>query len=79
MAKYEVKKETRERVNRIFDDLEDYLQFCKDFGYRYDEADLYSQRNYVWRQYTKYQQGKPIKDNWANNKDATVVRNGRAA
>ena len=78
MAKYESKKETRDRVNKIFDDLADYLKFCKDYGYRYDEADLYSQRNYVYRQYTKFLAGKPIKDNWAA-KNTTVVRNGSAA
>jgi hypothetical protein len=77
MAKYEFKKETRDRVNQIFNDLEDYLKFCKDYGYRYDESDLYSQRNYVWRQYTKFLAGKPIKDNWAA-KNTTVVRNSSA-
>ena len=27
MARYETKKENRDRVNRIFDDLEDYFKF----------------------------------------------------
>ena len=59
------KNETKNmRVNQIFDDLEDYLKFCKEYGYRYDEAELYSQRSYVYRQYTKFVNGKPIKDNW---------------
>ena len=66
------------RVNQIFDDLEHYLEFCKDYGYRYDEADLYSQRSYVYRQYTKFMTGKPIKDNWAA-KNTTVIRNGNRA
>jgi hypothetical protein len=28
------------RVTEIFNDLEQYEEFCKDYGYRYNEADL---------------------------------------
>jgi len=62
MARNEYK--SNHRVNQIFDDLENYLDFCKTYGYRYDEADLYSSRSYVFRQYTKFLQGKPVKDQW---------------
>ena len=62
MARNEYK--SNNRVNQIFEDLENYLDFCKTFGYRYDEADLYNGRSYVFRQYTKYLQGKPVKDQW---------------
>jgi len=62
MAKTENK--SNNRVNQIFDDLENYLDFCRTFGYRYDEADLYSSRSYVYRQYTKFLSGKPVKDQW---------------
>ncbi len=55
---------SNERVHAIFDDLEQYQNFCRDFGYRYDEADLYNNRSYVFRQYTKFLQGKPVKDQW---------------
>ena len=67
MAKFEGKRDNR--VNQIFDDLERYLDFCKSYGYRYDEADLYSQRSYVYRQYSKFLAGKPVKDNWAANSE----------
>ena len=30
------------RVHAIFDDLDQYLRFCQDFGYKYNEADLYN-------------------------------------
>lgn len=33
------------RVAQIFEDLENYLMFCQDFGYRYDEATLYDMRD----------------------------------
>jgi hypothetical protein len=52
------------RVNQIFDDLESYLNFCRDHGYKFDEADLYSNRSYIYRQYTKFIQGKPVKNMW---------------
>ena len=65
MAKFENKRDNR--VNQIFDDLEGYLDFCKSYGYRYDEADLYNQRSYGYRQYSKFLAGKPVKDNWAAN------------
>ena len=53
------------KVQKVFEDLEKLLQFCKDYGYRYDEADLYSNRSYVWRQYTKFVSGKEVKDQWS--------------
>lgn len=52
------------RVRQIFDDLEKYLEFCQDFGYKYDEADLYNQRSYVFRQFAKFASGKFAKDQW---------------
>jgi len=53
------------RVNQIFDDLEVYLNFCRDYGYKFDEADLYNNRSFAFRQFTKYLAGKPCKDMWA--------------
>lgn len=55
------------RVAQLFEDLENYLEFCKDFGYRYDEATLYDMRDYAYRQFTKQVQGKQAKDCWTEN------------
>jgi|TARA_B110000503_G_C6789551_1_gene266709 hypothetical protein len=55
------------RVTQIFEDLENYLGFCVDFGYKYNEAELYDQRSYVYRQYTKYATGKVARDQWQEN------------
>lgn len=56
---------TNPRVAAIFDDLERYLDFCRDFGYRYDEADLYNWKSYAFQQFSKYCQGKTAKDMWS--------------
>lgn len=60
------------RVTQLFADLEDYLRFCKEFGYRFDEAELYKDRSYVWRQYSKFLAGKPVKDMWVENSKSPV-------
>lgn len=62
MAKPEIK--ANPRVREIFNDLEPYLDFCRDYGYVYDEKDLYNNKSYTYRQFTKYLQGKTVRDNW---------------
>ena len=62
MAKSNVRPNPR--TVQVFNDLDKYRNFCKEFGYRYDEADLYSNRSYVWRQYGKHLAGKEVKDQW---------------
>ena len=62
MAKPEIKPNPR--VNQIFEDLEKYLEFTRNFGYKFNESELYDNKSYVYRQFTKYLQGKPVKDNW---------------
>lgn len=57
-------KNSLSRVKQIFDDLDNYRNFCRDHGYRFDEADLYSQRSYVYRQYQKFTSGKSVKNQW---------------
>ena len=52
------------RVVEIQDDLEKLLEFCQDYGYRYNEADLYNFKSYAWQQYNKYSQGKNAKNMW---------------
>jgi len=55
------------RVHQLFEDLEKYLEFCQDYGYKYDEATLYDMRSYVFRQFNKYMTGKYAKDSWAED------------
>lgn len=63
MAKVEIKE--NQKVKQIFDDLEEFLNFCKDYGYSFDEKDLYSNKSYAYRQFLKFTSGKDVKDNWA--------------
>jgi hypothetical protein len=62
MAKIAIKPNPR--VTEIFEDLDHYRDFCVDYGYRYNEADLYNFRSYAWQQYSKYSQGKNAKNMW---------------
>jgi hypothetical protein len=62
MAKVHIKPNPR--VNLIFNDLEKFLEFCQDFGYKYNESDLYNWKSYAWQQFNKLTSGKPVKDMW---------------
>jgi hypothetical protein len=53
-----------EQLNKIFQDLENYLEFCRDYGYKYDESTLYNMRSYVFQQYMKHAGGKSAKNIW---------------
>ena len=57
-------KNSLSRVTQIFNDLDKYRNFCREHGFRFDEADLYSQRSYVYRQFQKFVTGKPVKNQW---------------
>jgi hypothetical protein len=59
-------KETK-TTHQVFQDLDNYLNFCRAFGYKFDEADLYSQRSYAYRQYSKFASGKHARDMWAQD------------
>ena len=52
------------KVREIFEDLEVFLEFCQDYGYRYNELDLHNFKSYAWQQFSKYSQGKNAKNMW---------------
>jgi hypothetical protein len=62
MAKPQIK--SNPKVTAILEDLEQFLDFCVEYGYRYNEADLYNFKSYAWQQYNKYIQGKNAKNMW---------------
>jgi hypothetical protein len=78
MAKHNTK--TVSRVTQVFEDLDKYRNFCRDHGYKFDEADLYNSRSYVFRQFQKFVAGKPVKNQWEvdyakwKEQEATKVR-----
>jgi len=53
------------RVSQVFNDLESYLDFCRSYGYRFNESDLYNMQSYPFQQFNKFRQGKNFKDQWA--------------
>lgn len=55
---------TNPKVEKIFDDLEQFLRFCQNYGYKFHEADLYNWKSYAYQQFNKFQQGKTAKDMW---------------
>ena len=57
-----------EAVNKIFDDLDNFKDFCRDYGYRYNEKDLYNWKSYAWQQYNKLSSGKSAKDMWEQDR-----------
>jgi hypothetical protein len=63
MSKIQIKPNPR--ITAILDDLSQYLDFCRNFGYRYDERDLYNWKSYAYQQFNKFLQGKPAKDMWS--------------
>ena len=65
MAK--VKNQPNPAVAKIFDDLAKFLNFCRDYGYRFNESDLYNFKSYPWQQYNKFINGKNAKDMWAED------------
>ena len=46
------------RALQVQDDLAKFLDFCVEYGYRYNENDLYNFKAYAWQQYNKFIQGK---------------------
>jgi hypothetical protein len=65
MAKLQI--QSNPRVNQIFDDLEKYLAFCQEYGYKFDESNLYNMRSYPYQQYSKFLSNKNFKDQWMDD------------
>ena len=42
-------------VDKVFDDLDKFRDYCRFEGKPFDEADLYNSKSWVWQAYGKYQ------------------------
>ena len=62
MAKIVIK--SNPKSTQILDDLEQFLEFCRNYGYKFNEADLYNWKSYAYQQFNKLQQGKSVKNMW---------------
>jgi hypothetical protein len=60
---------TNAKAMSVLDDLGQFLDFCRVYGYRYNEADLYNWKSYAYQQFNKFLNGKPAKDMWAIDAD----------
>ena len=56
------KRYNNPRVTQVFDDLDAYRDFCRGYGYRFNEADLYNMQSYPFQQFNKMRNGKNFKD-----------------
>ena len=52
---------------QVQEDLSKFLDFTVEYGYRFNEGDLYNFKSYAWQQYNKYVQGKNAKNMWAED------------
>lgn len=52
-------------AREIYDDLDRYRDFCRNYGYRFNEADLYNNKKYPYQQFRKFEAGKNAKDMWS--------------
>ncbi len=55
------------RSRQVWEDLGRYLEFCRDYGYKFNEADLYNNRVYAFQQFRKLEAGKPPRDMWTQD------------
>lgn len=51
-------------TKKVFEDMENFLDFCREFGYRFNQGDLYNFKSYAWQQYNKFINGKNAKNMW---------------
>jgi hypothetical protein len=51
-------------VTQIFDDLDKYRNFCRDYGYRFNEADLYNTRSGNYKQFQRLLAGQKPRNQW---------------
>jgi hypothetical protein len=52
------------QVAQIFKDLEEYQEFCVEFGRPFREKDLYNMRSPHYQDYTAMKEGRQIRNHW---------------
>lgn len=53
----------KDQMTKIFDDLDNYKNFCREYGYIFNEAHLYK-GDTPWGQYSRWRRGDRVVDNW---------------
>jgi len=57
-------KKINKRTLQLWNELDAYRVFCVDFGYKFEETDLFNMRKYSFQQFNKFRNGKNCKDQW---------------
>ena len=52
-------------VNKIFDDLAAYKEFCVKKGFVFNEAHLYNEKS-PYGDFVRHQRGKDVRNNWTS-------------
>lgn len=53
----------KDQMTKLFDDLDNYRNFCREYGYVFNEAHLYK-GDTPWGQYSRWRRGDRVVDNW---------------
>ena len=66
MSRKGIKKylQFKPEVTRIFDELDRYREFCREFGYVFNETHL-GHNHSPYNEFLKFQSGKTPRDNWS--------------
>lgn len=67
-----VRRNTKDAVNKVFDDLDSFREFCVQFGYVFREEELYRSGTYevptTWDVYMDFKRNKRIVNNWSKDR-----------
>ena len=63
-------------VTTIFDDLDELRKFCQQYGYVFDEADLYK-KDSVWGLVMRVDSGRNVRNQWSEELKRVAVMNER--
>ena len=55
------------KVEQVFNDLDGYKRFCIQFGWTYNEADLYDTSKKSYKSYIEFKEGKRVPNNWVKD------------
>lgn len=55
------------QVEQVFNDLDSYKRFCIQFGWPYNEADLYNTDKRSYQSFVDFKEGKRVPNNWVKD------------
>jgi hypothetical protein len=63
----------RAEIQKVFDDLDTYRNFCREFGHVFNEAHLYDPTS-AYGQYQRYRSGQRVTNNWKEDRRAWLAQ-----